>query len=88
MDPDILCRLPTLAAEGRVNIPQECCCGSADCAFLALSSRALEALEGDVRLAAGLGQVRWSLSLSVFFTVQLSFDPVAAENMLLSCALV
>lgn len=34
-----------------------CCCGSADCAFLAHNGRLLEGLERDVSKAAQLGQV-------------------------------
>lgn len=34
-----------------------CCCGSADCAFLAHNGKLLEGLERDVSKAAQLGQV-------------------------------
>ncbi|KAF1988430.1 hypothetical protein K402DRAFT_391661 [Aulographum hederae CBS 113979] len=39
-----------------VSLPKECCCGRADCPFLAHSCSILEALERDVQTAARLGQ--------------------------------
>jgi hypothetical protein len=40
------------------SIPQ-CCCGQADCAFLAHTCGVLEDVQRDARTAGELGQVRW-----------------------------
>jgi hypothetical protein len=40
------------------SIPQ-CCCGRADCAFLAHSCNVLDAVQRDARTAGELGQVRY-----------------------------
>lgn len=50
----------------------KCCCGRRDCAFLVHNGEVLDKLEGDVTLAAQMGQVRSLLCLS--FCVHVTID--------------